>query len=277
MVVAVTGARGVLGRQLLPLLGERALILEGDVRLAGTFAHRFQWLVHLAGALPHHFRQDAATALAVNVEGTRRALEACRSNGAGLVLASSSAVYPVDRQGALAETVPAAPVMPYGVSKVMAEELAEFYHQNFAVPVKILRFFNVYGPGQGEELLPGYLIRKALRGEAITLHSPCSGRDFIHARDGARALLAALVPGESPHRVFNVGSGVAHAVRDWVTLLEEVVGRKLEVDMAEHPATDCVVADLTRTRQWLSWQPTLTLAQGIAATVAALSQPGNAP
>lgn len=267
--LAITGAKGLLGQALLPLLGPSVQVLTGDVRLAGSFAARFDGLIHLAGALPHRFQEDFATALAVNVEGTRRALEACRANGAGMVLASTSGVYAPTAHGIHTEEAALDPSTPYGMSKLLAEALCRLYQKRYGLPVRILRIFNLYGPGQTADLLPGYLVRQAMAGLPIRLRTPEAGRDFIHVVDVARAFHLAALDGRSGMRVYNVGSGLSHRVGDWVPILAQQTGRRLEVitppEGEEHVGR--VIADITRIRTELGWNPTIDLEAGIASMV----------
>ena len=82
----------------------------------------------------------------MNVDGTLAMLEAARTNRARLIFASSQRIYRSSLQ-LIHENDPIKPADPYGYSKLVAEQWAEMYRRFYGVPVTILRFFSVFGPG----------------------------------------------------------------------------------------------------------------------------------
>ncbi|MBF0625664.1 MAG: NAD(P)-dependent oxidoreductase [Magnetococcales bacterium] len=266
--MAVTGAWGWLGSHLLPALeraGATPLPLTGEVRDPATYGvGSFAMLVHLAAALPAVMQRDGAAARAVNVDGTRAALAACAARGAGLVFASTAGVYDPRARGRLDESAPIAPPTPYGESKRAAELLCLDWSRRTGLPVTILRFFNLYGPGQSPEQLPGYLVQQVRRGEPILLRHPESRRDFLHVEDAVAALVVAAERSQSGGHCYNVGSGMAVAVGELAHLAAQ--GRVPVVaedpGLAETAPWSC--ADCGAIRRDLGWQPAIDLEQGLA-------------
>src|SRR5438477_5492648 len=85
----------------------------------------------------------------VNVCGTLNLLVAARDAGARrFVFASSSAVYGDRARPPLVETMPAAPISPYGFSKLAGEQYCGIFHQLYGLETVALRYFNVFGPRQ---------------------------------------------------------------------------------------------------------------------------------
>jgi nucleoside-diphosphate-sugar epimerase len=170
---------------------------------------------------------------------------------------------------AVTEDDPAEPVSAYGVSHLAATGLLT------RAGGLTLRVFNPIGPGQGDANVLGRAaarFRDALaRGDrAITLGPLSAWRDFIDARDVARAVVAAAlipVPGTG---VLNVGSGRAVTVRTAVDLLARTAGFTGRVDeegraSARSAAMDWMCADVGRAREVLGWRPAYDLADSVRA------------
>lgn len=107
-------------------------------------------VVHLA-ALPSVPRslQNPLASHHANATGTLQVLEAaCRAGGPHVIAASSSSVYGANPHLPKHEELVSAPMSPYAVTKLTTEAYLGAYHHSFDLPVLLLRFFNVYGPGQ---------------------------------------------------------------------------------------------------------------------------------
>jgi len=136
-------------------------------------------------------------------------LEAVRLSGVAcrVVFFSSAAVYGNPTQLPIAETAPLAPISPYGYHKVMCEQLAEYYARLYGVATCSLRIFSAYGEGLQRQVLWD-VCRKALTQPTLELHGVGDEtRDFIHARDIARAVDCVLAQGEFNGGVYNLASG----------------------------------------------------------------------
>jgi nucleoside-diphosphate-sugar epimerase len=132
------------------------------------------------------------------------------------------------------------------------------------------RIFFPYGPYQSPERLISSVIMALERGDPFDCRSGEQLRDFIHVHDLARALGAIL---ESDIRgALDIGSGGGAAVRDVVTALERIVGRRSWICFGARPqAIDepaAAVADTRRLRRELGWHPRIGLEEGLTATVA---------
>ncbi len=275
MRIAMTGAAGWIGQRLFKRLaqsGETPLALTGNILESTTFDTGFDCLIHLAGAMQPQFKADFSMALQTNLLGIQRALDACVRNGAGLVFISTSGVYARNARGSLEEKDHLVhPPEPYGQSKWMGEQLCRLYHTRFQVPVRILRLFNVYGPGQTRALLIGYLTEEARANRPIRLKSPHSQRDFIHIDDVVTAIQAAAGRFDGLE-TLNVGSGRAASVLSVVKLIEEKLARPLDVRMpADHNAgnNDQVTANIDKIDRLLNWKPKIDLAAGIESCLSA--------
>ncbi len=172
-------------------------------------------IVHLAGEL-----RDSAPErlLQGNVGATISLLESIAGAGIAaprLVLGSTGAVYGVPAPGALplSEEQAWAPSDLYAISKRAAEDAARVLAARHGIPVTWARIFNPVGPGQDERHLSGRIaaqVAAAAAGEidpVIEVGPLDRTRDFIDARDVARALVLLAERGE-PGAAYNVASGV---------------------------------------------------------------------
>jgi UDP-glucose 4-epimerase len=247
--ISVTGAAGFLGVHLLRRL--RAELpdaqISGVVRRAPAESVSgveyvsetpvSDLIFHLAGS-PGIDRSlvEPSRDLHDNALGTLALLEAARRMpDARFILVSSAAVYGrVD--GLVSEEQPPRPISPYGVSKLAAEGYAQTYAHLYGVDCRIARIGNPYGPGQ-RRLAIYDLARRALQEPPpLVLRGTGSEvRDFVHAADVARALLAIALRGVAGH-VYNVGSGQAVTLRAVAELVAQAAGQPASAVRADGAA-----------------------------------------
>lgn len=131
------------------------------------------------------------------------------------------------------------------------------------------RVFYPYGEGEHPARLASSLVAKLRRGESVTLKTPNSTKDYIHADDLADALLSVVE--RQFGGVINLGTGEGVTVESIARELGLLVGRPELVRVPENPAVDpldYVVADATRLRS-LGWRPQVPLAVGLRRLVEA--------
>src|SRR5215472_4008550 len=162
------------------------------------------WIIHGASvASPTFYRRYPLETIDVNVSGTRHLLELARQNRVkGMLYLSTSEIYgdpdpafiptPEDYRGYVSATGPRA---CYDESKRLAETLCVTYLRLYNVPVKIVRPFNVYGPGQplaDGRIIPD-LMKAALKRDPIVLFSDGRAtRAFCYVTDAVHAMWQVL-------------------------------------------------------------------------------------
>lgn len=276
--VGVSGARGFIGTRLHKVLrsaGADAIALEGDVRQRSFWEGRFDVLYHLAAAMPADFDRDPVSGFNVNVEGMLRALDAASGMSARVVFASTSGVYRPASSGPLDEAAPVDPPSAYAASKRAAEVLCTAFSDHCEAPAVVLRFFNVYGPGQSDSFLIPYLTHSLATGQVADVRQPDSARDFVYVDDVVDVMVRAAEP-SVPAGVVNVGSGRANSVRKVIAKLEGLSGRRLNW---RHAATDLnpatsIYADCRAARRLLGWSATTSIEKGLRAVLADFSLVG---
>lgn len=268
------------------LAGDLELV-EGDIQSYERVHNAVQGceVVFHQAALPSVPRsvQDPLTSNAANVIGTLNVLLSARdSEVRRVVYASSSSVYGATETLPKHEELPATPISPYAVAKLAGEGYCRSFSQVYGLETVALRYFNVFGPRQDPlsqyaAVIPNF-ITACLDGRAPKVFGDGEqSRDFTFVGDVVRAnLLAAEAKGVSG-RCFNIAAGKRITINHLVDAVRSATGCEVE---AEHePARPGDVrhslADLTRARQELGYDPATELSEGLRLTVDALREPGT--
>lgn len=202
---------------------------------------------------------------AVNLGGTEHILagaQAARTHRF-VFISSGGAIYGDTRLAD--EETPPAPANPYGTHKLAAEAAVRASGLSHG----IIRYANVYGPGQRADLEGGVvsIFADALRhGRPVTIFG--SGeqvRDLLYAEDAVRGALA--VATSSRVGVWNVATGVPTSINDLLRLLEGMIGPATEVRHQARRAGDVTSSCLSirRIRQELGWAPRYRIPDGLSA------------
>lgn len=208
-------------------------------------------------------------------------LEAARENRIQRFLFSSTAcVYSKLKQEdadvtALKEedAYPAAPERGYGWEKLYAEQLCEYYREEFGLKTKIVRFHNVYGPlgtyDGGREKAPAAACRKVALSEDGLIEIWGDGqqtRSFLYIDDCIQGLLRFMdcdFPGP-----MNLGSEELITVDGLYDLVAEIAGKKIRkvYDRTRPQGVRGRNSDNTLIRSVLGWSPSISLAEGLRPT-----------
>ncbi|WP_320782074.1 NAD-dependent epimerase/dehydratase family protein [Streptomyces sp. CRN 30] len=240
-------------------------------RLAGTLATAApDAVINCAGAVGG----DPVRLAEVNARGTAVLCEALRQAApkARLVHLGSAAEYGPGGKGVrVTESAPTRPLSPYGATKLAGTVTVT----TSGLDAVVLRVGNPVGPGAPPSGLPGRItgmLREAGgdREAVLRLGDLSAYRDFVDARDVARAaVLAATASGPLP-RVLNIGGGRAVRVRDLVHQLARIAGfqGRIEEDgggSARSGDVSWQCSDITAAREALLWRPSYTLVASLAA------------
>ncbi|CAA9525775.1 MAG: UDP-glucose 4-epimerase [uncultured Thermomicrobiales bacterium] len=237
-------------------------------------------ILHFAAAtLVGESMTSPADYFAINTVGSHNLLEEARANDVERVVFSSTAsVYGMPDRQPVAEGADLRPINPYGRSKLMVEQMLEWYGTAYGLRYACLRYFNVAGAtrDRGEDhdpethIIPVALLTLLGKRDRFTVFGTdyptpdgTAIRDYVHVVDLADAHLLALAnldqPGEHSH-AFNLGTKDGFSVKQIVDAVERVTGRALPIEYGPRRAGDppVLVADSTRARAELGWDPALS-------------------
>lgn len=158
-----------------------------------------------------------------------------------------------------------------GATKVAATLIARQWAQDNQTQLSVLRPFSVYGPWEAPQRLIPTAIRAALRGEELLLTKPGLRRDLVFVEDVAEACLQAAVNGPMDGRAINIGSGRQISNEEIVACVGKILGRSIRIRSGAFPSrpTDRHhwVADISRARDLLGWEPQHSLTAGLSKTI----------
>ena len=235
-------------------------------------------IYHLAcPASPVFYQKDPVQTTKTCVHGSINMLGLARRLGAPILLASTSEVY----GDPLAHPQPESywgNVNPIGVrscydeGKRCAETLFFDYHRQHALPVKVARIFNTYGPSMlpDDGRVVSNFIVQALRGQPLTVFGDGSQtRSFCYVDDLVTGLIALM---DSPPGVtgpVNLGNPGEFTMLELARRVLALTGSSAPIEYRPLPADDPVrrQPDISRARELLGWKPTVGLADGLERTV----------
>ncbi len=271
-------AHEVSGMDLLPSVHARAsrLTSTGDIRVPADAARCVagaEAVVHCAAQVSvERSTEDPVSDAQTNVIGTINMLDAsARAGVRRFVYISSAAVYGDPRSVPIDEAHPTEPMSNYGASKLSGERFALAYGHTSGMEVVVVRPFNFYSPrADPKSPYSGVITRfveRVGRGEPPVVEGDgMQTRDFIHARDVASMVSAALTAVGAAGKVFNCGSGSSTSVLELARTVISASGRRLEPAFTAPRKGDIrhSVADVTRARDVLGFSPRVTLSEGIS-------------
>src|SRR6266850_2410913 len=243
--------------------------------LKAAFAAGPHYVFHLAA---HFANQNSIERphndMLTNAVGTQLLLDCARTNPElrGLVYASSSCVLGPQAEIMHEETRPE-PETPYGVSKLAGEHYTLVYARVYKIPAAVVRYFNVYGPGERpgryRNVIPNFMHR-AIHERPLTITGTGEEcREFVYVSDAvAGTMLAAITPA-AHGQVFHLGSGNVISVRELGEKIAALGGNRSPLQFKARRSWDCVSRRETsseKARNVLNYQPNVPFEDGLRKT-----------
>lgn len=300
--VLVAGGAGFLGSHLCERLlaqGREVIALDNFITgAASNMAHlldhpRFTFVSHdvciplhlevdeiynlACPASPAHYQRDPVLTLKASVLGSLNLLELATRTNASILQASTSEVYgdPAihpQTEAYWGNVNPIGPRACYDEGKRCAETLFFDYRRQYGTRVKVARIFNTYGPRmqRNDGRVVSNFIVQALRDQDMTIYgNGLQSRSFCYVDDLIDALILTMQSPDAVIGPLNVGNPNEIAIADLAKRIIELIGSRSKLTYIGLPIDDPVrrCPDISRAREVLRWQPSVSLDDGLARTI----------
>jgi nucleoside-diphosphate-sugar epimerase len=306
--ILVTGGAGAIGSNLVKQLTKRkkrvvvldnlssgfrenlkglknVTFIQGDIvknsDLDKAFSFKISKVFHLAAHFANQNSVDHPERdLLTNVMGTLKLLEYSLQNKVKkFVYASSSCVYGSAHTELKETFLDFKHDTPYAISKLSGEKYVKFFNDFHKLKTCIVRYFNVYGPGEKPGLyrnvIPNFFL-KAMKGEPLTITGTGKEtRDFTFVDDAARSTIKASETDQVNNLVINIASGKEIKILDLAHKINTIAQNKAGLVFKKRRNWDKVArrkANTSRARKLLGHYTSASLDEGLEATYRWLKQ-----
>ena len=259
--------------------------IDRDVTKSVKINSHIDYIVHAAGiASPIYYKKYPLETIDVAINGTRNMLELAKKKRVkSFLFFSSSEIYgdPIPSELPTKETYfghvsSTGPRSLYDESKRLGETLCMGYYNYFQVPIKIVRPFNVFGPGMGSKdyrVVP-HFIRSILKKESLPVHGAGKQtRTFCYISDAVTGFLLTLLIGR-PGEAYNVGSNQKEiSINKLAKVFQTISNEKIDVKNIEYPANYPLgepyrrCPDVSKIKRELKYRPKVGLEKGLLRTM----------
>ena len=213
-----------------------------------------------------------------NVIGTLNIIQAARKvKLKKFIYAASASCYGIPDKFPTEEIDKIKPMYPYALTKWQAEELIMHWYDIYDLPAISLRFFNAYGPrsrtsGAYGAVFGVFLAQKLANKPLTIVGNGKQTRDFIHVNDLVRGIIKAATSNKIG-KIYNIGGGKEVKVNK----IAKLIGGK-KIYIPKRPGEpDRSLADISKIKKDLNWQPKITIEKGIKGLLQNISYWKNAP
>jgi len=302
MKIFVTGGNGFIGTHIVSELVNRGINvisfdlvnpvkqIEGVEYHIGTIMDEVQMgrlmkscnaVFHLAAILGvKRADTELLRCLTVNIEGSFSVFRAASMAGIKrILLTSSSEIFGDISEQKLNEIAPYNPKSGYAVSKLAAEYGLKGFCREYEVDYNVVRYFNVYGPGQVAEFVVPRFIKMVQEGLAPTIYGEGNQvRSFCHISDAVRATVDIFLDEFLVNTEFNIGNDLEPiTIKELANLVCQQLGSNVQPIFKEFSESDRLgsreiykrVPDITKLRNAIGYEPSLTLLEGMKTIIEA--------
>jgi len=305
--ILVTGGAGFIGsnlvKKLLLLNAEKIIIVDdlssgfkwllpesdriklyvgsilNDEILRKAFSEKPEIVYHLAAHFANQNSIDhPETDLLVNGLGTLKVFEYCHIAGVERVVFAGSGCSVYGHSAPLPYREDMPPTLhydtPYQIHKLLGELYAYWMHDYYGLPVTVVRYFNVYGPGEVpgryRNVIPNF-IYWALKKRPL----PITGtgeetRDFTYVEDAVEATLRATIVKEAVGEAFNIASGKEVKIIDLAKMVNKLIGNPAGIVFKPRRDWDRSTrrrASIEKARKILGYEPKVEFKEGLKRTI----------
>lgn len=290
--VLVTGASGFIGRHTLPLLKNygfevhavynsdfiqkdlkynwhQANILEQDAIEKIIFEVRPEYLLHFAWETEHGIfwssnKNNKWVSASINL------VEKFKANGGQRVVAvGTCAEYKFQSEKYDEFHTPIDPISLYGKCKYEFYTNLKNYCEKNELSYAWGRIFYLFGPGEDHRRLVPFVIERLLQNQITKTTHGNQVRDYMYVEDVANAFVKLLV--SDINGAVNVASGIPIKLNELIKTIAAKIGREDLLQIGAIPSIkaepELVLANVSRLKNEISWQPTFDLSTGLDKTI----------
>jgi len=253
--------------------------IEGDladVAVATRAVRGVDYVLHQA-ALPSVPRsvEDPITSNRANIDASLNLLVAARDAGVKrVVYAGSSSAYGNSATMPKVETMPTAPLSPYALQKLVAEQYCQMFTRLYGLETVTIRYFNVFGPRQAPSSPYSGVISLFIKALFENQRPKIYGdgehtRDFTYVANVVDGVLRACHAKDASGEVINVATNGRVSLNQLFTTLRTLIGANVEPIYDKPRAGDVKdsQADINKAARLLGYKPLVTFEQGLKNTV----------
>ena len=253
--------------------------MEGDladIDVARRAVHGIEYVLHQA-AIPSVPRsvEDPLTSNRANIDASVNILVAARdAKVKRLVYAGSSSAYGNSEVLPKVETMPTAPLSPYALQKLVAEQYCQMFTTLYGFETVTIRYFNVFGPRQDPSSpysgVISLFISALCDGRRPTIYGDGEQtRDFTYVTNVVDGVLRACHAPEASGEVINVATAGRISLNQLFAIVKREVGSSLEPNYSNPRAGDVrdSQADIGKAQRLLGYTPIVSFEEGLGRTV----------
>ncbi|MBV8695347.1 MAG: SDR family oxidoreductase [Ktedonobacteraceae bacterium] len=220
--------------------------------------------------------EEPVSSLETNINGTQNVLLAARDSGVRrVVYASSSSVYGNTLLLPKHEAMPTDPMSPYAVQKLTGELLCGVFTRIYGLETVALRYFNVFGPRQDPAseyaaVIPRFLTALLEKRRPIVYGDGEQTRDFTYIANVVQANLLAATSPAAVGAAMNIGCGERVSLNSVLRIAGELLEVQVDAEYRNARPGDVrdSLADISKARKLLEYEPKIKLREGLAWTLA---------
>jgi UDP-glucose 4-epimerase len=229
------------------------------------------YVINLGGYIDHaNYSNGGSEVYDVHFNGVRNLVDCLdKSKIKGFVQIGSSDEYG-NNSAPQIETQREAPISPYSCAKVTSTHFLQTLYRTEMFPAVILRPFLVYGPGQSEERFIPQIIKGCTNRQEFPVSKGEQLRDFCFIDDFVQAVFSALDNHSAHGEVINIASGKPISIKKMINTIVDIIGSGEPQfgQVAYRNGENMVLyGDVTKAKEILRWKSSVSLRQGLLATI----------
>lgn len=222
---------------------------------------------HIAWSITGDKRNDDILGQAQNIQYTLNTINIAKQMGCKKIIgAGSQAEYGLLDVEKIDEGAMTNPLQPYGIAKYAAGKLGMEEARKRKIDFLWVRIFSVYGRYDKPTTMISSTVSKILAGEKAYFTKGEQRWDYLYATDAGRAF-AEIGEKAKGYNVYNLGSGSARPLYEYINIIKENVNRDANIGIGELPYSPNAVmnlcADISKLKRDTGWTPTVCFEDGI--------------